>query len=100
MYLLREVFQAQRGKAPDLVAGFKILDHVLTQAGCTNSHIYVDYTGSMDTVVYQFEVDSLDRYYTMERGIFVDPDDDTKSLIDLFNTNATAGHREIYQVLT
>jgi hypothetical protein len=99
MYLLREVFQAQRGKAPELVAGFKILDQVLAQAGCRNGRICVDYTGPMDTVVYQFEIDKLDDYYTMERGFFVDPDAETTNLIDMFNNNAISGHRDIYEVI-
>jgi len=33
MYMIREVFQAQRGKAPELVAGFNILDRWFEQAG-------------------------------------------------------------------
>jgi hypothetical protein len=53
----------------------------------------------MDTVVYQFEIESLDQYFTMERGAFDDPDEVTKSLIDAFNTHARSGHRTIYEVI-
>jgi hypothetical protein len=99
MYMMREVYQAERGKAPEVLAAFKILDQWFEQAGYTNGRMYVDYDGAMDTVVYQFELESLDQYFAMERGVFVDPDDDTKALIDAFNTNAKSGYREIYEVI-
>ena len=51
MYMLREVYQAERGKAPEIVAAFKTLDQWFEKAGYTNRRIYVDYTGPMDTVV-------------------------------------------------
>jgi hypothetical protein len=99
MYMVREVYTAQRGRAPEIVAGFKILDEWFEQAGYTNRRIYVDYTGAMDTCVYQVELDSLDDYLRDERAHFVDPDEETKSLIDHFNSNAVAGHREIFEVI-
>ena len=97
MYLLREVFQAERGKAPEIVAAFKTLDQWFEKAGYTNRRIYVDYTGPMDTVVYQVEMESLDAYFAMERAVFEDPE--AKPLIDAFNTNARSGSKEIYEVI-
>jgi len=99
MYMVREVYTAQRGRAPEIVAGFKVLDQWFEQAGYTNRRIYVDYTGAMDTCVYQIELDSLDAYLRDERALFVDPDEETKSLIDHFNNDAVAGHREIFEVI-
>jgi hypothetical protein len=99
MYMVREVIHAQRGKAPEIVAGFNILDQWFEQAGYTNRRVYVDYDGPMDTVVYQVEVESLDEYFGAERANFVDPDEDTKALIDLFNTVGKSGCREIYEVI-
>ena len=99
MYLLREVFQAERGKAPEIVAAFKALDRWFEGAGYTNRRIAVDCTGPMDTVVYQWELESLDQYFAMERGTFVAPDEDTQALIDAMNTNAAAGSKEIYEVI-
>ena len=99
MYMIREVIRAQRGKAPELVAGFNILDQWFEQAGYTNRRIYVDYDGPMDTVVYQIELESLDEYFSDERALFVDPDQDAKALIDLFNNTGKSGHREIYEVI-
>jgi hypothetical protein len=99
MYMISEVIEAQRGKAPELVAGFNILDQWFEQAGYTNRRIYVDYDGPMDTVVYQIELESLDECFSDERAHFVDPDEDTKALIDLFNNTGKSGHREIYEVI-
>ena len=97
MYMFREVFQAERGKAPEVVATFKMLDQALEKAGYVNRRIYVDVTGPMDTVVYQFELESLDQYFTMERAVFVDPE--ARPLIDAFNSHAKSGHKEIYEVV-
>jgi hypothetical protein len=99
MYMLREVYQAERGKAPEIIEGFKALDQWFEKAGYTNRRIYVDYTGPMDTVVYQWEFDSLDQYFAMERATFVEPDADTQALIDRLNNNARSGYKEIYEVI-
>src|SRR4028119_1325558 len=99
MYMLREVCQAERGKAPEIVAAFKTLDQWFEKAGYTHRRIYVDYTGAMDTVVYQWEFESLDQYFTMERGTFIEPDEDTQALIDAMNTNARSGYKEISGLL-
>jgi len=66
-----ETKELQRGRAPELVAGFNNLDQWFEQAGCTNRRIYVDYDGPMDTVVYQLELTSLDQYFSDERALFV-----------------------------
>ena len=99
MYMIREIYQAERGKAPEVLAGMKALDPIFEQVGYTNRRLYVDCDGPMDTVVYQFELESIDQYLTMERGISVNPDADTQALIDAFNTNASSGRKEIYEVI-
>ncbi|GCB48142.1 hypothetical protein [Streptomyces sp. NL15-2K] len=99
MYMLREVYQAERGKAPEIVAAFKTLSAVLENAGCTNRRIYVDYSGPMDTVFAQWEFDSRDQYFTLERAFFKNPDADAQALIDAFNSNAKYGYKEIYEVI-
>ena len=53
----------------------------------------------MDTVVYEVEMESLDEYFRSERANFIDPDEETKSLIEHFNANATSGDREIFEVV-
>ena len=98
MYMLRVVCQAVRGKALEIVTAFMNLDQWFEEAGYTNRRIYVDYTGPMDTVDYQWEFESLDQYFAMERGTFIEPDKDTQALIDAMNTNARSGYKEIYEV--
>lgn len=97
MYMMREVYQAERGKAPEIVAAFKTLTKMFEEAGYANRRIYVDYAGPMDTVVCQWEFDSLDQYFTMERASFVDSN--AQSLIDTLNSNAVSGYKEIYEVI-
>jgi heme-degrading monooxygenase HmoA len=98
MYMLREVYTAQRGKAPEVVQAFRMLDQALEQAGgYTNPRIYVDYAGPMDTVVYQFEMESLDAYLSWERAAFDNPQ--AKPLIDALNTHARSGYKELYEVV-
>ncbi|HXW80617.1 MAG TPA: hypothetical protein VEJ84_14020 [Acidimicrobiales bacterium] len=99
MYLMREVFRAQRGKAPEVVDALRVIDQVFQQAGFTNGRLFVDYDGDMDTVVYQCELESLDQFYTLERGLYVNPDAATRALVDAFNANTTSGQRELYEVI-
>ena len=54
MYMIRNIFRAQRGKAPELIAVFTTLNQVVTaQEGFSHGKIYADMTGSMDTVAWR-----------------------------------------------
>jgi hypothetical protein len=100
MYMIRNVFRAQRGKAPELIAIFKTVNQAVTsQAGFSHGKIYADMTGPMDTVIWEFEAESLDQFYKVERGLFVNPDAATQQLIDGLNGGAVEGRREIYEVI-
>jgi hypothetical protein len=100
MYMLRQVFNCKRGKAPEIVEIVQIFHQVfMANEGFENGRIYVDMTERMDTVIYQFEVESLDNFYKLERGLFVNPDEDTIRLIDNLNENTVEGSREIYEVI-
>ena len=100
MYMIREVFRAQRGTAPALLAGLKTIHQaLLTQAGFSHGKIYADMSGPMDTVVWEFEAESLDQFFQLERGFFVNPDTATQQLIERLNGGTVEGRREIYEVL-
>ena len=100
MYMIRNTFRAQRGQAPALIDLFKGINQMLTsQNGFSNGKIYADMTGSMDTVIWQIEAESLDQFYQIERGLFVDPDAPTQGLIDTLNNNAVEGRRDIFEVI-
>ena len=77
----------------------RAVDQVFEQAGYTNRRLFVDYDGAMDTVVYQCELESLDQFYTLERGLYVNPDAATRALVDAFNAKTTSGQRELYEVI-
>ena len=100
MYMIRNMFRAQRGQAPELIGIFKTLNQaVMAQEGFSHGKIYADMTGPMDTVVWEFEAQSLDKFYQVERGVFVNPDAATQQLIDHMNGCAVEGRREIYEVI-
>ena len=45
------------------------------------------------------EAESLDRFYQVERGVFVNPDAATQRLLDTLNGSTVEGQREIYEVI-
>jgi hypothetical protein len=71
----------------------------MSNQGFSNGRIYVDMTGRMDTAIYQFEAESLDQFYKLERGIFVNTNAAMQRVIDALNEQAVAGYREIYEVI-
>ncbi len=98
--IVRNTFRAQRGQAPVLIDLFKGINQALTsQDGFSNGKIYADMTGPMDTIIWQIEAESLDQFYQVERGLFVNPDTATKGLIDTLNNNAVEGRRDIFEVI-
>jgi hypothetical protein len=98
--MLRQVFNCRRSKDPEIVKIVQAFNRAfMANEGFENGRIYVDMTGRMDTVIYQFEVESVDNFYKLERGLFVNPDEDTIRLIDTLNENAVEGSREIYEVI-
>jgi hypothetical protein len=100
MYLIRNTFRAQRGQAPVLIELFKGINQALiSQGGFSNGKIYADMTGSMDTIVWQIEAESLDQFYQVERGLSVNPDAATQGMIDTLNNNAVEGRRDIFEVI-
>jgi hypothetical protein len=100
MYMIRGTWGAQRGQAPAIIEAVKMVNQAITaQAGFSNGKIYADMSGPFDTVVWQFEAESLDRFYQVERGVFVNPDAATQRLIDTLNGSTVEEQREIYEVI-
>ena len=98
-YMIREVFHCKRGKVPVILDDLKIIIEIMKSQGITDQKLYVDIAQDMDTVYHEYEVDSLDKYFTFERGIFVNPAPETTQLLDHYNDNTVAGRREIYEVI-
>ncbi len=98
-YMIREVFECKRGKVPEIVNDLKIIVDALKNQGIPDHKIYVDFTDRMDTVIHEYEVDSLDQYFAGQRGFYVNIDPETRQLVEHYNENTVAGRREIYEVI-
>ena len=61
--------------------------------------LYADISGTMDTVVIEIEVDSLEGYFTTQRKFYAKMDDPTKDLIGSINSNMDSGSRVIYEII-
>jgi hypothetical protein len=70
-----------------------------TQDGCTNGKIYVDRMGRMDRAIYQFEVDSLDQFYTRLKERYANRKPDGPGVVERLNEYAVEGARELYEVI-
>ena len=99
MFMQREVLHCQRGKAPENVEDLKVINQIFVDMGNNSGKIYVDISGRYDTVVWEVELESLDQFFSLERGIYVDPDEETSRLIDRLNANTVAGYRELFEVI-
>ena len=99
MYLLRHTWHARRGKAPEIVEDVKTVNQMFVGMGNTTGRIHVDMSGRFDTVVWQVEVESLDEFFKLERGVYVNPDPDFARLAAHLNDNTVMGSREIYEVI-
>ena len=91
MFMQREVMHYQRGKEPENVEDLKVINQLFVKTGNSTGKIYVDITGRYDTVIWEIEVESLDKFFSAERGVYVDPDENTRRLIDRINANTVAG---------
>ena len=99
MYMVRHVWNCARGKAPECVEGVKAVNSMFADGGNTSGRIYVDYSNRMDTVVWELEVESLDEYFTNQRGLYAAPPPGVTELVESFNDNTVEGNREIWQVI-
>ena len=98
-YMIRDVFTCKRGKVPEYLESLKVVIAFMRSAGMTEHKVYADIAESMDTIFHEYEVDSLDQYFTMERGFFVEMDEDTQRLVNAINDVTVSGRREIFEVL-
>jgi hypothetical protein len=99
MYLMRLVYHCKRGKTPEVIECLKLLKQVYAKDGCTQSRIYVDRMGRMDRAVYQFEVDSLDEFYTRLRARYASLSPAGQQLVAGLNDFTVEGDRELYEVI-
>ena len=99
MYMMRLVYHCNRGKSSEVAECLKILNQIYTSDGCRNGKVYVDRMGRMDRAVFEFELESLDQFYTVLRERYADLSPDGQRLVDSLNEHAVEGARELYEVI-
>ena len=97
-YLIKNTWICERGKSPEAMGGFKAVAGSYRDLNMP-CRLYADISGTMDTVVMEIEVDSLDGYFTTQRKFYAKMDDPTKDLIGSINSNMDSGSRVIYEII-
>ena len=99
MYMMRLVYHTNRGKSQKVAECLKVLNQVYTADGCTNGKVYVDRMGQMDRAIFEFELDSIDQFYTVLNERYANLSADAQQLVDSLNHDAIEGARELYEVV-
>ena len=100
MYMMRLVYHCKRGKSTEMAESLKILNQVYTSDGCSNGKVYVDRMGLMDRAIFEFELESLDQFYTTLTDRYANLSPEAQVLVDGLNKNAVEGARELYEVIS
>jgi hypothetical protein len=100
-YLIHEVVHCRRGKVPEVLQDLKIINQALLNMGLitTSGRFYADFSDRFDTVVFDHETESLDKYFNAEREFYQNMDQESRDLIDRINNNTVAGYRQTFEVL-
>jgi hypothetical protein len=98
MYVIRELMYCKPGKVGELLKKFKQLEPLLREQGLSRpARIMTDLTGEQFwTVVWEQEVESLDKYIDMMRQGPSDPR--AQQIMAGYHDLVEAGKREIYKV--
>jgi len=99
MYMMRLVYHTNRGKSQKVAECLKVLNQVYAADGCTNGKVYVDRMGQMDRAIFEFELDSIDQFYTVLDERYANLSADAQQLVDSLNHDAIEGARELYEVV-
>ena len=97
-FAVRNTWVCQRGKGPEALEGFKVIAESYRNMG-VECRLYVDISGTMDVVVAELEVESLDGYFTGQREFNAGMDETTKELIGSVNGNTASGSRVLYEIV-
>ena len=97
MYLIRDVFQANPGKAKDLVKMFKqAAVHFEKTEGVTNIKVMTDIVSDYWTVVLQSETNDIGGFITNLRSATMS--DELKEIMKGYMDCVAGGHREIFVI--
>jgi hypothetical protein len=95
MFVVRDVFVAKPGRAKDLVAKFKQAAPRLRALGL-EQRVMTDAVASYWTVVVESEVESLDNYFGMARGM--GGDQQLGEIMQGYMDLVEGGRREIFKI--
>jgi len=93
MYIIRDIFSTKPGKAKELVAMFKKSIPSLQKEGI-KSRVPTDTVATYWTVVFESEVDDLDKYFSMAQKRNPEMEAAMKGYMELVN----GGRREIFKI--
>jgi len=98
MYVIREVMHCKPGKVGEMIKKFKQMEPLIKEAGYTGLvRVMTDVTGEpFWTLVWEQEVDSLDKFIDMARQGMTDPR--ARKIMEGYHDLVEAGRREIYKV--
>ena len=94
MYLIRDVFKTKPGQAKGLVEIFKKTNPLMAETGVKNIRVLTDVVSTYWTVIWEFEVEELNDYFTMAASPNPEITDSMKGYKDLI----AEGHREIFKI--
>ena len=97
MYMVRIVWKCARGKVPECLEVVKEVRASWARDGNRTGKIYTDYTDRMDTIAFEIEVDSLDKYFDNQRSNYDKLSPETEESVRKFNENSVEGTREIWE---
>ena len=98
MYVVRNVFRAQPGKAGELAAKFKAAGPLIVETGAaSNFRVMTDAVSGFWTVVVESEVESLDTYLDLATVVSQNPK--IGEVLRGYHELAREGYREVFQVV-
>jgi hypothetical protein len=98
MYLIREIMYCKPGKVGEMIKKFKQMEPLMKEAGYAGPvRVMTDMSGEQFwTLVWEQEVDSLDRYLELSRQSMSDPR--ARKIMEGYHDLVEAGKREIYKI--
>jgi hypothetical protein len=96
MILVRVTFQAEYGKAGEIVEILK--RDMPMDEGSGRGRILTDLSGAFDTVVLENEIESIDEYFTRMRAMFADENANENESMRTVAKMIESGHREFFTI--
>lgn len=96
MYIIKDTFRAEPGKARELVSKFKAASNHLIGDQVTAIRILTDVSSGFWTVVWEFTVPDVQYYFEMSERL--DSDSKLYEILEGYHAYVREGRREIYKI--